>query len=356
MCVGLPHGGGHPIVCLLDHIGATSGLAFGAAPAPRRGRYPSCVTTNGAAAHRLIVVCGPTGTGKSDLSLTLAERFDGEIVNADSMQLYRGMDIGTAKLTPSERRGIPHHLLDVLDVTERASVAAYQRDARAAIEAILARGRTPILVGGSGLYVQAVIDEIGFPPVDLAVRARLEAELAEVGAAALWARLGALDPAASAVIDPRNSRRIVRALEVIEVTGRPFTATFPKPGLPRYDAALICLDRDTAALDLRLAQRVDIMMARGFMAEVRALVARGLRDGVTAWRALGYRQLLAVIDGDSTEGDAAAATVVATRRFVRRQRSWFRRDHRLTWIDAAADDLADRCVQIASTRSVGWKS
>jgi len=298
------------------------------------------------------MIGGPTGTGKSDLALDLAERLDGEVVNADSMQLYRGMDIGTAKLPVGERRGIAHHLIDVLDVTERASVAAYQRDARAAVEDILARGRTPLLTGGSGLYLQAVVDDIAFPATDGAVRARLESELAERGADALWARLAELDPPAAGAIDRRNGRRLVRALEVIEVTGRPFTATFPAPGPARYDAALICLDRDTDVLDARLAERVHVMMQRGLMAEVRALVDRGLRRGVTAWRALGYRQLLAVLDGERSEGDAVTDTIVATRRFVRRQRSWFRRDSRLTWVDAAQPDVVDRCVQIATRRSV----
>jgi tRNA dimethylallyltransferase len=310
------------------------------------------VTKAAAGIGRLVVIGGPTGTGKSDLALDLAERLDGEVVNADSMQLYRGMDIGTAKLPPAERRGVPHHLLDVLHVTEKASVAAYQRDARRAIEEILARGRTPILAGGSGLYIQAVVDDIAFPATDAAVRSRLEDELAAIGADVLWARLADRDPQAAEVIDRRNGRRIVRALEVIEVTGQPFTATFPTPGVPRYDAALICLDRDTSALDERLAIRVHEMMRRGLMAEVRTLVDQGLRRGVTAWRALGYRQLLAVLDGERSEDDAVIDTIVATRRFVRRQRSWFRRDRRLTWIDAEESDLADRCVRVVTARTV----
>lgn len=301
---------------------------------------------------RLVVVAGPTGTGKSELALALAERWAGEVVNADSMQLYRGMDIGTAKLPLAERRGIPHHMLDVLDVTETASVAAYQAEARRTIEAILRRGRTPVLVGGSGLYIQAVIDEISFPATDLAVRARLEAELAAEGAAALWSRLRVVDPSAAAAIEPRNGRRVVRALEVIEVTGKPFTATFPTPGRPRFDAALICLDRDTAALDARLAERLDAMMAAGFLAEVRALEAAGLRRGFTARRALGYRQLLDALDGSTTEDEAVAATVAATRRYVRRQRSWFRRDHRLTWLDAADPRLVGVAARLAAARSV----
>ncbi|OJV26349.1 MAG: tRNA (adenosine(37)-N6)-dimethylallyltransferase MiaA [Actinobacteria bacterium 69-20] len=302
---------------------------------------------------RLVVVTGPTGTGKSELALALAEQWGGEVINADSMQLYRGMNIGTAKLTVAERRGVPHRLLDVLDVTEKASVAAYQRDARAAIESVLASGRTPLLVGGSGLYIQSVVDDIAFPATDLTVRARLEAELTADGPEALWERLRRTDPAAANAIEPRNGRRVVRALEVVEVTGEPFTATFPAPGRPRYDAALICLDRDTAALDVRLAERVDAMMAAGFLAEVRALDAAGLRRGFTAWRALGYRQLLDVIDGTATVPEAVAATIAATRRFVRRQRSWFRRDPRLVWLDAADPQLAATAARLAAAHSVG---
>ena len=296
---------------------------------------------------RLVVVAGPTGTGKSEIGVALAERLDGEVVNADSMQLYRGMDIGTAKLTPAQRRGVPHHLLDVLGVTETASVAAYQRQARAAVEDVLRRGRTPLLVGGSGLYVQAVIDEIDFPGTDPVVRGRLEAELAAVGVAALRDRLAGLDPAAAVAIEPRNGRRIVRALEVIELTGRPFTATLPRPGAPRYDAALICLDRDTADLDARLAVRVEQMMAAGFLDEVAALESAGLRRGLTASRALGYRQLLQALDGSVTVPAAAADTVTATRRFVRRQRSWFGRDRRMCRLDGADPGLLRAALRAA---------
>ena len=301
---------------------------------------------------RLVVVAGPTGTGKSELAVALAERLDGEVVNADSMQLYRGMDIGTAKLTVEERRGIPHHLLDVLHVTDTASVARFQIEARHVIEAALARGRTPVLVGGSGLYIQAVIDEIAFPATDLAVRARIEGDLVAVGSEALWERLRRLDPDAARAIEPRNGRRIVRALEVIEVTGERFEATFPTPGRPRYAAALFCLDRDTAALDARLAARVRAMMSAGFLAEVRALDAAGLRRGVTARRALGYRQMLDVLDGTATERAAIEATIAATRRYVRRQRSWFRRDPRYRWLDAADPDVARDAARLAAARSV----
>lgn len=295
---------------------------------------------------RLVVVAGATGTGKSDLGLDLAERFDGEVVNADSMQLYRGMDIGTAKVAPEARRGIPHHLLDVLDISQRASVAAYQHAARTVIEDVLRRGRTPVLVGGSGLYISAVIDRIEFPGTDPAVRAALEAELADVGTAALFHRLASLDPAAAAAIEPANGRRIVRALEVIAVTGRPFAATLPVPGPPRYDAVLLCLDRETAVLDERIDRRVRAMVAGGFLDEVGALEALGLRDGVTSSRALGYPQMLSVLDGSSDLEAAVAETIRLTRRFVRRQRSWFGRDLRLRHLDAGVDHLSDRAVEL----------
>jgi len=291
---------------------------------------------------RLVCVVGPTATGKSALSLDLAETLDGEVVNADAMQLYRGMDIGTAKLPVAERRGIPHHQLDVLEVTEAASVAAYQRHARATIEALLARGRTPVLVGGSGLYVQAVVDELEFPGTDPAIRGRWEAELAAVGAPALHERLAALDPAAAEHVLPTNGRRIVRALEVIELTGRPFRATLPGRRTLRYDAVLIGVDRETAALDLRVERRVALMLEQGLVDETRALLDRGLRAGRTASRALGYQQVLAALDGECTLAEAAEDTVRATRRFVRRQRSWFRRDPRVHWLDGADPELSAR--------------
>ena len=287
---------------------------------------------------RVLAVVGPTATGKSELGVTLAERLCGEVVNADSMQLYRGMDIGTAKPGPAERRGLPHHLLDVWDVTERASVAEYQRLARAAIDAVLGRGRLPVLVGGSGLYVRAALDHLDFPGTDPALRARLEAELAAAGPAALHARLSQVDPAAAREILPSNGRRLVRALEVVELTGRPFAAILPAPA-PVYDAVQIGLDRSD--VDGRVGVRVDRMWAADFVGEVRALAERGLREGPTASRALGYQQVLAALDGRYDEATARAETVRATRRFVRRQRSWFRRDPRVRWVDAARPDLAD---------------
>jgi tRNA dimethylallyltransferase len=292
---------------------------------------------------RLVAVVGPTATGKSDFGVALALAVDGEVVNADAMQLYRGMDVGTAKLTPRERAGVPHHLLDVLEVTDTATVAAYQREARAVVERLLAAGRTPVLVGGSGLYVHAVVDELEFPGTDPVLRAELEAELAERGPAALHARLAAVDPAAAETVLPSNGRRIVRALEVVTLTGRPFRARLPTAGAPRYDAVLLGIDRPTADLDLRVARRVARMFAAGLVDETRALLARGLREGRTASRALGYQQVLAALDGGGDLGGnlaaAAADTVIATRRFVRRQRSWFRRDRRIHWLDGTRPDL-----------------
>jgi tRNA dimethylallyltransferase len=296
--------------------------------------------------HPPVAVVGPTATGKSDVGVWLARRLGGEVVNADAMQLYRGMDVGTAKLTEAERHGVPHHLLDVLDVTETASVAAYQRHARRVVADLLAAGRVPVVVGGSGLYVSALLDDLEFPGTDAAVRAGLEAELADVGAAALHARLTGLDPVAGEAILPGNGRRIVRALEVIELTGRPFSATMPRPGPARYGTVLVGLDRDAAGLDERVETRVDAMFDRGLVDEVRGLLPLGLREGRTAARALGYQQVLAALDGDGDLATARAETVRATRRFVRRQRSWFRRDKRITWLDAGRPDLLDAVAEL----------
>ncbi|MBB5827976.1 tRNA (adenosine(37)-N6)-dimethylallyltransferase MiaA [Micromonospora carbonacea] len=291
----------------------------------------------------VVAVVGPTAAGKSALSIALAHALGGEVVNADSMQLYRGMDVGTAKLTPVERDGVPHHLLDIWPVTEPASVAEYQRLARAAIDDILARGRVPLLVGGSGLYVRAVLERFEFPGTDPQLRARLEAELAAVGPAPLHARLRAADPAAAEGILPGNGRRIVRALEVIELTGAPFTAALPEP-TPYYPSVQLGVDLDTAALDERIALRVDRMWADGLVDEVRGLLDRGLPEGRTASRALGYQQVLRFLAGELTEAEAHDETIRATRRFVRRQRSWFRRDPRIHWLDSADPGLAEAAL------------
>ena len=293
----------------------------------------------------VITVVGPTATGKSGLSLRLAQALGGEVVNADSMQLYRGMDIGTAKLAPPERGGVPHHLLDIWDVTRTASVSEYQQLARAAIGEIRERGRTPILVGGSGLYVRAAIDRLEFPGTDPLLRDGLESELAECGPAALHARLARADPVAAAAILPGNGRRIVRALEVIQLSGRPFSATLP--GYESlYPAVQIGLRLPRTELDRRIADRVSQMWQAGFVAEVRELASRGLRSGRTASRALGYAQVLRYLAGEWPEEHASAETVRATRRFARRQEAWFRRDPRISWLAANDPGVADRALAL----------
>jgi tRNA dimethylallyltransferase len=273
----------------------------------------------------VVAVVGPTATGKTALAVELAHRLGGEVVNADSMQLYRGMDIGTAKPDAAERGGVPHHLLDLWHVREPASVAEYRQRARAEIDRLRAAGVVPLLVGGSGLYVRAVLDELEFPGTDAAVRARLL---------------------------PGNGRRIVRALEVVEITGGPFRATMPEP-VPHYPAVVLGLDREPAELDARVELRVDRMWAAGFVAEVEVLAADGLREGPTASRALGYAQVLAQLEGSLTADEARERTVVTTRRFVRRQRSWFRRDATTTWLDAARPDLLEAAVAVIGDRTIG---
>ena len=295
----------------------------------------------------VIAVVGATATGKSGLAIALARALDGEVVNADSMQLYRGMDIGTAKEPEAARHGVPHHLLDIWPVTRTANVADYQKLARAAIDDIIGRGHVPVLVGGSGLYVRAALDDLHFHGTDRGTRARLESELAELGPAALHARLARLDPAAAAAILPGNGRRIVRALEVIEISGRPFTATMPA-FLQNRPAVQIGLAVPRPELDRRIAARVDRMWQAGLEAEVRSLAGRGLRDGKTASRALGYQQLLRYLDGEWTLDEARLETIKATRRFARRQESWFRRDPRVRWLDASqpADALLAEALRL----------
>ena len=304
---------------------------------------------------RPLAIIGPTGTGKSQLALDFAERVErfisavgAEIVNADAMQLYRGMDIGTAKLRFEARRGIPHHQLDVLNVTQTASVARYQQAAAADIEAIAARDAVPVIVGGSMLYIQSLLDDWSFPATDPVVRARWEQRLAEVGVARLHAELACRDPAAAGSILPTDGRRTVRALEVVELTGQPFAASAPRIGAPRWDTVIVGLDCETTILDERLARRTDTMFEQGLVDEVRALLDNGLRDGVTASRALGYAQVLAALEtGGGTDSlrDAREQTLLGTRRYVRRQRSWFRRDHRVHWLNAVNDRLADATLQ-----------
>ncbi|MDA0637109.1 tRNA (adenosine(37)-N6)-dimethylallyltransferase MiaA [Nonomuraea sp. MCN248] len=298
--------------------------------------------------HPVIAVVGPTAAGKSDLAVDLALRLGGECLNADSMQLYRGMDIGTAKLTEAERRGVPHHLLDVWDVTVTASVAEYQKLVRPLIEAV----DVPVLVGGSGLYVRAAIDDLEFPGTDPEIRARLEAELAERGAGPLYARLRELDPAAAEAILPSNGRRIVRALEVIEHSGRPFSATMPSYEAV-YPSVQLGLEVPRPVLDERIGTRVERMWAAGLVAEVRELLGRGLAEGRTAGRALGYAQVIRYLRGEWSEEEAFAETVRATRRFARRQESWFRRDPRVHWLPYDDPDLLGRSLALIAGRESG---
>ncbi|WP_200807433.1 tRNA (adenosine(37)-N6)-dimethylallyltransferase MiaA [Demequina sp. NBRC 110053] len=286
-----------------------------------------------------IALVGATAAGKSALSLELAERLGGEVVNADSMQFYRGMDIGTAKLTVAQRRGIAHHQLDTLDVTEDASVARFQREARADIDAIHERGGRAIVVGGSGLYVRALLDRFAFPPTDPAVRARLEARAQEQGPGMLHRELAAADPAAAARIPAQNAKRIVRALEVIELTGQPFSSTLPTLEY-EIPAVQVGLAISYEELDPRIEARVDQMWELGLVDEVRALEARGLRDGVTARRAVGYAETLRHLDGELDEASTRALIQQSTRRLARKQAKWFRPDSRVRWIDAPRD-LAD---------------
>ena len=290
---------------------------------------------------RPIAVFGPTASGKSALGLALAHELDGEVVNVDSMQLYRGMDIGTAKLTPAEREGIPHHQLDVWDVTETASVARYQRDAIADVEGIMARGKTPILVGGSMLYAQALVDDWQFPPTDPAVRAKYEARRLEIGTDALHEELAQVDPAAAAIIEDKDPRRTVRALEVIELTGKPYKASQPpKDAPPRWGTRLLGLRTTADWLNPRIELRTRQMFERGLIEEVERLQAQGLVADSTAGRAIGYAQVFQAQRGELTWDEAVERTITGTRRYVRRQRSWFNRDKRIMWLDAAGDTTA----------------
>ena len=290
---------------------------------------------------RPIAVFGPTASGKSALGLALAQELDGEVVNVDSMQLYRGMDIGTAKLTPAEREGIPHHQLDVWDVAETASVARYQRDAIADVEGIMARGKTPILVGGSMLYAQALVDDWQFPPTDPAVRAKYEARRVEIGTDALHEELAQVDPAAAAIIEDKDPRRTVRALEVIELTGKPYKASQPpKDAPPRWGTRLLGLRTTADWLNPRIELRTRQMFERGLIEEVERLQAQGLVADSTAGRAIGYAQVFQAQRGELTWDEAVERTITGTRRYVRRQRSWFNRDKRIAWLDAAGDTTA----------------
>jgi tRNA dimethylallyltransferase len=305
----------------------------------------------------VVAVVGATASGKSELSLDLAERLSGEVVNTDAMQVYRGMDIGTAKLRPEQRRGIAHHLLDTLDVREPATVAEFQAWARDVLADLRRRGTTPVLAGGSALYVRAVLDRFEFPGTDDAVRQRWEAELARLGPATLHRQLASQDPDAATRILPENGRRIVRALEVIEITGRPFAASLPTREYADPHTVQIGVDIDRPTLDTRIAQRVDAMFADGFVDEVKRLLDEGLADGRTASRAIGYREVMAHLRGEITEAQAREQTETATRRFARRQDSWFRKDPRVVWIrhdDPRRVDLALAAVERIGSSSPDW--
>ena len=289
---------------------------------------------------KVIVICGATATGKSDIALEIAEKIGAEIINADSMQLYRGMDIGTAKASIEERQGIPHHMMDLLDVTEDANVAWYQENARAVISDIHARGKDAIIVGGTGLYIKAILDELNFPDTDPVVRAELELEFATKGIAPLFERLEKLDPAAALAIDKANSRRVIRALEVIKITGKPFTANLPREESSRYPFAQqfgLVMDRDT--LSERISIRVDRMWEQGLVEEAQGLLQAGIMQGTTAQRALGYAQVIAQIEGKVSQEEAQEETKRATRQYARRQETWFSRDDRITWISPVQNAL-----------------
>ena len=293
----------------------------------------------------VVAVVGPTASGKSALALGLASNVSGEIVNGDSMQVYRGMDIGTAKPSRAEMASVPHHGFDIWEPAHDVSVAEVQQVARAAIDNVRLRGSTPIVVGGSGLYVSAILDEFAFPGTDAAVRARWEAELAAIGPEALHGRLAQVDPAAATVILPSNGRRIVRALEVIEITGEPFVATLPEPRSVQ-PTVRIGLEIPRDALDARIADRVDAMWTAGFVAEVARLREQGLGECRTASRALGYQQILEYLDGRISEEEARSQTIDATRRFARRQQRWFRRDERIEWIGYDDEDALARSLDL----------
>jgi tRNA dimethylallyltransferase len=293
----------------------------------------------------VVALVGATASGKTGLSLDLAERLGGEVVNTDAMQVYRGMDVGTAKLPEAERRGVPHHLLDLFEVTEPATVALFQGWAREAIADIRDRDATPVLVGGSALYTRAILDRFEFPGTDDSLRRELEVELERVGSHALHERLAGVDPEAAAQILPDNGRRVVRALEVVALTGRPFSASLPRLEYADALTVQIGVDIDRPTLDARIARRVEEMFAGGFVEEVEALLARGLAEGRTASRAIGYREVMGYLAGDRSLAEAIEQTTVATRRFARRQDSWFRKDPRIVWVAHDDPDRVDTAVE-----------
>lgn len=304
---------------------------------------------NSSAVPPIVAIVGATASGKTELSLGLAELAGGEIINTDAMQCYRGMDIGTAKLPVNERRGIPHHLLDLLEVSELASVSEFQDRAHQVIADLRGRGRTPILVGGSGLYTRALLDVFQFPATDADLRARLEDELETVGSGALHARLRALDAVAASRIEPENGRRIVRALEVIELTGEPFSARLPERTYADPRTIQIGVDIDRATLAERIEQRVEEMFDAGLIEETRRLLDQGLAESRTARTAIGYREAVAVIRGEMTATEARTRTAAATRRFARRQDAWFRKDPRVFWVGYDDPDRVTKALAAVRT-------
>ncbi len=288
----------------------------------------------------LIVICGATATGKSDLAVALATQIGGQIINADSMQLYRGMDIGTAKLTLAQRHGIAHHMLDLVEVSSDVNVAWYQEESRAKIDELLSQSIPVVVVGGTGFYIKAILDDLNFPDTDPAIREKLTVEGEKIGADSLHKRLRFLDPAAAEAIPKENIRRVIRALEVIEITGKPFTANLPRENSTRYPGALqFGLSVERSTLDSRVDSRVDGMFERGLIEEVDALIKVGLLNGRTAQAALGYAQVIAMRSGALSLEQTISETKLATRQYIRRQETWFRRDQRITWLEDEAGQL-----------------
>ena len=301
---------------------------------------------------KTIVICGATATGKSDLAVSLAQEIGAEVINADSMQIYKGMDIGTAKLSVAERGGIEHHMLDVLEVNEDSTVAWYQGLAREAVNEIHSRGKHAVIVGGTGLYIKSILDDLNFPDTDAVVRQRLTEEAKELGIVQLFQRLEALDPAAAAAIDKQNERRVIRALEVIEITGKPFTANLPRENSSLYpDAIQFGLVMDRSELGARVEARVDRMWETGFVAEVDRLIDQGITRATTARRALGYAQIISMRNGEISESVAIEETKRATRQYVRRQETWFSRDARINLISPVQPRLETVLKKINSPAS-----
>ena len=301
---------------------------------------------------KTIVICGATATGKSDLAVALAQEIGAEIINADSMQIYKGMNIGTAKIAPAERGGIEHHMLDVLSVSQDSTVAWYQELARQSVTQIHGRGKNAIIVGGAGLYIKSILDDLNFPDTDADVRQKLTEEAKEFGIVQLFQRLELLDPAAAAAIDRQNERRVIRALEVIEITGKPFTANLPREDSSLYpDALQFGLVMDRAELGERVEARVDRMWESGFVDEVDRLISEGITEATTARRALGYSQIIAMRSGEITEDLAIEETKRATRQYVRRQETWFSRDARINWISPTQPRLETVLEKINSSPS-----